>query len=261
MWLRLLLKPVLPLHLFGLDDALVGALGGSLISGLFGKSGQDSANSTNIALGREQMAFQERMSNTSYQRAVKDMQEAGLNPMLAYSQGGASAPVGSMPQVQNANSAGIASAAQGAQIAQAVQSLLQSQANVDLIGAQADKVRSETIEHSINSARASAELEAAQGEAMSKKHLGLVDMNLFPDRVERYRWETGRERLGYKREEDTFAADVARRKAESAISQYGVAGAKSESDFWEKMGSAPKEVKFFLDLMRQVFGIRNSIKR
>lgn len=76
-------------------------LGGSLLSsafGFFGAKKQNKAAQAEAALNRD---FQKTMSNTSYQRAAKDLKKAGLNRILAVKQGGASSPSGNAAPMVN----------------------------------------------------------------------------------------------------------------------------------------------------------------
>lgn len=115
--IELLFEPQPPIIFFGGWIAAAIGAAASLASAYMSSRGAGDANDSREGLSREQMAFQERMSNTAYQRSMSDMKSAGLNPLLAYKQGGASSPAGAMPNVENEQTAwgeGVTNAAKAA---------------------------------------------------------------------------------------------------------------------------------------------------
>lgn len=80
----------------------------AITQGVYNQISNNAAMSYNSAEAAKNRAWQEQMSNTAYQRAVDDMRKAGINPILAYQQGGASTPGGSQGTISGA-SMGLAS--------------------------------------------------------------------------------------------------------------------------------------------------------
>lgn len=177
-------------------DPGLAMLAGSLVSGganLFGgmtsAAGAAAMNAANTAnswqmwnaqrdfafqQSQDQMNFQREMSSTAYQRATADMKAAGLNPILAYQQGGASTPAGaglgasgSPARMENTEAekgrAMGAAASSALDAARGLADIDNLRANNALIKEQTEKTSAEKAKVGIDAMKSAAETDLTKG--------------------------------------------------------------------------------------------------
>lgn len=94
---------------------------------------------------RTQMDFQERMSNTAYQRAMEDMRLAGINPIMVSKLGGASTPTGAKASSPDLGKIG----SNAVQASNAMSQAQLAKANADLATQDFDTLKARGLSKSI----------------------------------------------------------------------------------------------------------------
>lgn len=238
--------------------AAAAAVGGGILSNKAKMKQQD-----------DQQDFQERMSNTSYQRAMADMEAAGLNPMLAAKLGGASTPNGPAPvdfenigaeAVQAAESATRSSAASAAKD-QAEAQTDKTKAETELIATQAAQIQADTMMKTNAAAEAAQRIKSMEEELEqlkarrsvavfegvkasdrqsawlqeSKRHYEIKDGVATQRNDDPATWEL--EKLRYetdqaKTQKEKLEIDARIRFLEEQLTGLDIPRARSEADMW-----------------------------
>lgn len=216
----------------GLVKSAAPALGAAA-SGAASVYGQQQANAANAEQAQKQMDFQERMSNTQYQRGMADMQKAGLNPMVAYSQGGASSPQGAQASMANELSGGVSSALQGAQT---LQQLEATQAGIGQTKAMTDQVHAEIGRIQANTGVANAQEENLRAQTRDK----------YPAEVRNLESQARNRDTDTEFLRKTMKPRVSQSHYTSEISGYAREGAYNRAEFEKKYSDYQQNVAPFL---------------
>lgn len=208
--------------------SLLGAAGpiGGLISGGLGLLGGMQSNKANAREADKNRQFQERMRATQYQTAVADLKAAGLNPMLAYTQGGAGTPSGSQAHAENAVSPAVSSAVAAANALASVGNMIADTTNKE---AQTENIKADTALKYTTEALYGAQKYLTNAQTSSARSRAEVDA-------------------------ETVQAAIARARAEARLRQLEIPEKEQSAKFWGGLagdfGKYIGPIKVILDILR-----------
>lgn len=232
-------------------------IGGSIGSGvdqLLEGNPADKQNEANSAEAQKQRDFnreeaektrtwQENMRASTYQTTVSDLKAAGLNPMLAYQNGGTSTPgtsatasQASLPQMVNRQQAALNASATQAQILNSYAQIAKTSADTEVSRATADQVRAQTALTTNSAANMEQTIEKTKAEIDQTKQTVYWIRQQTSESTQRqvliqYQTELAKisqdleKRKISQTEAETRLADVKTR-----LSQYELQGAKNQSE-------------------------------
>lgn len=154
-------------------------LGGSVIGGLSAAS----QNKQSRREARRNREWQERMSNTAYQRSVADLKAAGLNPILALGNS-ASTPPGAVAPVTDIGAAAMKGGVSGS--AMKVQQMLATKQGA-LLDAQAGATSATTAKTQMETVL----LRRSEGAARIGESLGNTAYDVYKRMADWYNKQTG----------------------------------------------------------------------
>lgn len=159
-------------------------LAGSIFGAKTSARGIEQANAQNLAIAREQMAFQERMSNTAHQREMEDLRKAGLNPILTATGGsGASSPAGAQATMRNVGEPFESLAGEASAYSLLKQNLDNARADENVKKAQRELLYDQAALTSVNHSTAKETLRMAKYEADLMDVLKGLDKKIYSGRA------------------------------------------------------------------------------
>lgn len=243
----------------GILDNL-GKLGGvfGLAGSLFGASSaakaQARANAMNYKINLENRDWAERMSNTEWQRGVVDMKAAGLNPLLAYSQGGASTPQNSAATVIPEDAMG-----RGMQRLGETLMTMTTAAQVKNMEAQARKTNAEAGVIEGTSANI-IELSHWQNQKIQKEiSKVIIEQNYTQAQAEQLQRMVPLLIEAARQDINLTKGQIASTTAKTKLDEYAAPSAKAEAEVWEKLGAAGRGANIGANALQQIISIIRSI--